>query len=776
MKRTIIFLQLLLAPLLCLANDYIRLSDGAVVSDRQEAKPQRTIEDVDDGILVTYQFDYVVKRQDDLYPSCSVLSLNGFVLNGEAMAPSIPLRFDKFVIPDPNLYNVSIVDSSFIEIPLEIAPARPPLFTNDDHEYTTDNVKPVAPFDGYFPANTIFSEANSFRNSFILDVRVTPVQYNYTNRKVRICRRLSYLINFNQPDMKKSKEMVLKSLETDPVVANSTLNPRSKRETQNRETTSTPIITPKLYIITASKHLEAVNKLAEWKRTKGFDVKISSKPSWVYIDIVDSILQTKSSVGIDYLLLVGDHGDVPGKFDAIEVNDTDYMYYTDYYYEYFGHNGCTSQYPGIAYGRIPVSTATESSVVVNKILNYETIPVTDTDFYDTGLHCAYFQDLSCDSYEDRRFVLTSEEIRNHMLQNGKNVDRVYYASQDVTPRYWSTVYGFNSPAQQLPNELLRENGFLWDGDSTQISGYINQGCHYVLFRDHGHPYRWGNPTFNVENIYNLHNGNKQPIVFSLCCWTGAFAQLDTCFAEAFLRKENGGAVGVYAAVSPSLSGYNDELALIMFDAIWPTPSFLYSFPNYPGWTMSLTNTPIYRLGDVLAQGLINMGSLYENYNVEYANYTRKIFHCFGDPTMDIRTEQPTHFRNVSVTTDNLNYYVSTTDTATVTFYNTITKDITSYCGTTVTHPYANGIRICLSAPNKIPYIQDGDTVCIQNETIAESTTYQANVIKVGRNVTSLKPVGDVYITNGQTTLIGNSIELNAGTTVSQGASLEIRNN
>ena len=64
---------------------------------------------------------------------------------------------------------------------------------------------------------------------------------------------------------------------------------------------------------------------------------------------------------------------------------------------------------------------------------------------------------------------------------------------------------------------------------------------------------------------------------------------------------------------------------------------------------------------------------------------------------------------------------------------------------------------------------------IQNETISETSTYHADQIKVGSNVTSLKPTGPVIITGGKTTLIGETVELNGETTINLGASLEIKN-
>ena len=57
----------------------------------------------------------------------------------------------------------------------------------------------------------------------------------------------------------------------------------------------------------------------------------------------------------------------------------------------------------------------------------------------------------------------------------------------------------------------------------------------------------------------------------------------------------------------------------------------------------------------------------------------------------------------------------------------------------------------------------------------QATTYHADHIKVGSNVTSLKPTGPVIISSGKTTLIGDTVQLEGETTIDLGAELEIKN-
>lgn len=88
----------------------------------------------------------------------------------------------------------------------------------------------------------------------------------------------------------------------------------------------------------------------------------------------------------------------------------------------------------IAVGRLSVTTASQALGVVNKIISYEDFG--NYSAYSTagGLHCAEFSDYDPrDSYEDRRFVRTSEDIITGMTGIGKSVQRIYNYNHRTEP-------------------------------------------------------------------------------------------------------------------------------------------------------------------------------------------------------------------------------------------------------------------------------------------------------------------------------------------------------
>ena len=787
MKRNAFLLFLLLTCQYGLGQQYLRLSDGAIdVNNRCTTMPTRTIEDVKDGIMVTYEFDYVSKNPDNIFPSSSILFFDGFGIGGIPEKPALPIKWDTFYIPSEKDYSINVIDSSYIELPIEIAPARPPMVNSSHSIYTSDNVPPIKPYVGFYPQNTIDSKINLYRKHPILDISINPIRYNYQQKRVVICKKISYLINFGI--VEKGKYDINNSdFKTDPLLSNIIMNPRKQTENEELDQlrSATQIATPKYLIITVPQFLDAVNKLADWKRTLGYNVEIISQTSWNEMSVKNAVVSSNQTSSISYLLIFGDFSDVPGKYITRSVLTTDgyktYQFYTDYHY------GCISSddYADIRRGRISASSLTEANTIVDKIINYERRPNTTPSFYQTGLNCAYFQDDNyldslgniikpIDGYEDRRFTLTSEEIRDHMLQQGKTINRVYYAKPEVTPMYWKIDdYGMASQTP-IPNELLRSNNFLWNGNNIDIRNSINNGVLYAIYSGHGGVTLWGNPCFAYTNIDLLNNGNKLPIVFSIACLTGRYNQ-GTCFAEAFLRKAGGGCAGIFAASEESFSGYNDAMALAMFEAIWPSPSFIKTFPC--GSTpITIATTPIYKLGNLLDHGLNAIQTIYSGRPEDYVLHIKEIFHCFGDPAMEMYTDVPTPFTNVSITKNNGNTIVSVGENATITFFNRTTGTITSFYGNNVTYPNDNNIQVCISAHNKIPYIKEAGCLYIQDETISNNSTYHADQIKVGSNVTSLMPTGPVIVTNGKTTLIGDTVELNGETTIELGAEFEIKSN
>lgn len=761
-KITLLFISTFIG-ITGVAQRTLDLNTLKMEKEMKSSLPSRSVEATLGGVRVTYHFNNINLLDDPIFQGASMTKIEGFWPNNEVGEPSFLSRWDTFVVPDKNA-TVALVDSSYIEYNLMLSPARPILSNNNYEAYSRENVKPIKKYIGYLPSSVISAtRQNSYRNQDLLEVCISPIQYDSEKKKVKVFKEIVYEIHYNSP-LSGNKSVKDDVIYDDPFLSNVTVN-ASQWTSMVPKTASTGAswVNKEHYlIVTVPKYSEAANRLAEWKRVLGFKVHVAMQPYWTTSSVKDSVMSAYNTNNTAYLLIIGGHNDVPAQISHL-MN----THVTDLYYGCVG----TGYTPSIHRGRLLVNTASDANVVVDKIISYEKNPVTIESMYNTGVHCAFFDNGTPSGYEARRYVLTSERIRDYMLQLGKTVRRVYYAFPTVSPTNWNNSAFANGEA--IPTELRRP-WFAWDGDSTDITSYINQKAFYVLYRGHGDVQNWYAPHYTTNNIETLSNGAALPVVFSICCSTGKFDEA-YCFCEAFLRKENGGCVAIFGSTEDGATAINDVLAEGMFDAIWPTSAL---WPSLPGCNV-ISNpapTPTYRLGQILDQGLRRAEEAFLGTSLStYSKHIHELYHCFGDPSMMIHTNTPTSFANASIQRLNGTIYVDTGgEMATITYHNKQTGSSVSYYGTSHTYPDNPKLTICISAHNKIPYIDDG-TLYIQNQSFASDSHHENDIIKVGNSVTSTLPQGDVNFLQGTHVLKGNSIELYPGTKVSVGAVLDVSN-
>jgi hypothetical protein len=370
-------------------------------------------------------------------------------------------------------------------------------------------------------------------------------------------------------------------------------------------------------IITHPLFYNQSKELGEWKHKKGLmtklvnitDIGSTSEDLRQYIqDAYDTWDPCPS-----YFLLVGDDEHIPTNYMSSAASDL-----------WYATVGGIDYYPDLYYGRISVDTVYQADTVMQKILTYERNPPSESSYYSDFTVAAYFQDDENDGYETRRFVRTSEEVRDYLLSEGYNGERIYVTEPYINPTHYNNGYYGNG--EPLPAELLRPT-FAWDGDAADIINAIESGIFVLNHRDHGMESGWGDPYFTTSDFSSFSNGELLPVVFSLNCLTGRFDGYES-FCEEFLRKDDGGAVAAFGATRISYSGYNDYLGRGFYDAQWP------DFDQDVGG-----DTPLYSLGEILNYGKTYMANTWGD-PWGYERLTFELFHVFGDPSMEIWTAFP----------------------------------------------------------------------------------------------------------------------------------------
>ena len=767
---------------------------GTFVGESSAEPPERRVSVSPDGVTVTYEFKHAVVLSDPDVADHYLWRISGFghsVVPGE---PDVPVRWDSFALPEGCAsFTVSVLESACVDVPLRLSPARA---SQPEGKESPAVVPDIAPYEGWFPREVVETgEVRVYRGRSVAEVGVYPVRYDWKNGVVRACSKIVYRVTFGEGGLRSAPEGRIAP--DDSFLDNTTLNGNVGAAGYEalRSAGHTGFEGKDYLILSTPEFEEAVRRLADWKRTLGFGVHTRLRGDWTPERIKSAVKEVyRSAPSLYYLLIVGDHDDVPAEDMARTIVDQNggkrsYQYVTDYYYACMDGEG--DVLADLYRGRLPVSTATEAMTVVDKIIRYERNPVRDAAFYDTGLHCAYFEDEISrfpsagrgDGIEDRRFTLTSEEIRNYILSKGKEIHRVYYYEHDkqdsLAPKYWNLKqYAWG---EEIPEEL-QDSNFNWKGNASDIMRHIDEGTFYLLYRGHGQYTHWENPQFTVDDVRALSNGARLPVVFSITCLTGRF-QEGTCLAETFIRNRNGGAVAVYASTETSYSGYNDAMVIGMFDAIWPDPGVDSKLYNFLGMTTSpsrLRETT--RLGEILDQGLRRMeetwGQSWRGNSIS-TQFTREIFHCFGDPGMRIYTDVPTEFKKLSITCDVYKVRVDLGSGAgDIAFYDERTEEIRFYTGRSAEYSGdPRHVRVCVSGHNKIPFIGCPvfpDIYYIQNETVQGPKHYKSDVIRAGSQVTDDKPSGEVVFDGGEIKVSGHRLILDRGTTIKPGTKFEVQ--
>jgi hypothetical protein len=588
--------------------------------------------------------------------------------------PKVPVIRRYLEIPyDVNYLTVEILyaDPEILS-GYNVYPAQQPLldietdeileFVRDEKTYTTD---------AFYPADIAeVGESAIMRGHRITSLALFPVQFNPVKKQLRVYSKIEVRINYDRPaqieGIKERLDSEAFELLCKVLLLNYRLRPRIFEAIGNPPSVD-------YLIITHADFETDVKPLADWKEKKGLRTKIVKRSDICTnadpLDDADEIAKYLQDAYDNwnppptYVLLVGDSDFIPTHYRTVHPGEDRWgnLYHggnrtaTDLYYSTLDGS---DRFPDIFVGRISVDTAAQTTTIVNKIIDYEKNPQTNAAFYNDISVSAFFQDTDdagtlfneSDGFEDRRFVLTSEEIRDFLLGQGYAVERIYNTDSAVNPTNYNN--GDYDAGVPLPA------GIPWNGNTARITNAFNGGRFIITHRDHGGSRNywderpawangqrqgafdgWDEPRFTTANVPGLNNANELPVVFSMNCQTGWFdGETDPyntwnfeCFCEELLRHQNGGAVAVFGATRNSFSGYNDDLIRGFIDAIWPN------------FDPTMTSGAMFELGQVLVYGKVHMAvtpkPAWGDPNLELTEFEE--FHLFGDPEMWIWTQQPT---------------------------------------------------------------------------------------------------------------------------------------
>lgn len=698
---------------------HIDLSTGELTNSIATV-PIREITYMDNGIGIKYKIQSISLNQSYDSESITKWEIPGFTTRLQENEAKLPIRIDKFNIPEH--YNVELTFNveSYSDFHSEIEFTSDVNFSNEIYPLQT-NIKDCS-YNLLKQQPVYIKEIETFRGYKIISVEVSPTIYYPDEQRLRVITSLSYDLTY-----KESSAAILSTQTQEPQSINSfaigdlsmpIINPSHAIENKTNNGGEIDIAGPNgrdYLIITHKSFKDAADKLARWKRRLGYNVTVTTNLLWTNEKIQNTInLAYKATPKLTYILLLGDSSFLPPYMDVITKTSSSYTCDYNYAYDYkFGcMDGDDDWLSEFSIGRIPVSDIEEADAVIDKIINYEFFPPQDPTIFQNVVSCAYLEDTNNDNAEDRRFLRTAEELYSYISNNlYKTVKRLYKRQRATTNYYSKTYYKY----EEIPSELIASN--IWNANASNIASAINNGACMFFYNGHGTESGLTNVDFKLSSLRLLTN-TFQPVFFCPACLTGAYHFLETTktpirsFAQDILKLKDAGASAIFASSCMSYVLFEDAFQLGIIDAICPPytmqpPIFgnVSSSPQY-----NLRTLKYHRLGDIFTHALTRMVEWNNPYDTYGQKYHKKVLQLFGDPTMPLYWKQPKPIDGILVYRPNnlIKTYIPV-DGCTITYFNEFTGEI--FFNSNVSKGYSyfdtnnpDVFTITVTSPDRVPYV------------------------------------------------------------------------
>lgn len=479
---------------------------------------------------------------------------------------------------------VKNVEYKDVKLNHPILPSRGVIFRNenpDDIPYLIDSNSLV---DAFYPAEVAtLSEAFIIRDVRGATTSFSPFQYNPITKTLRVYSEIEVaLVKNDEKAVNVLDKTTAPVAEMVSVYKDVFVNFKSDvyplPYSQNGE----------LLVITTQRDENTIERYIDWKRAIGFKV---------YKEVVEQGTNVKDIIkeryeenpNILYVQLVGDWADIKSD-NSIDDSPTD------------PKMGCVAgddNFPDLIIGRFSCSSKEELDIQIDKTINYEKNPNVEPSWRTSFCGIASHEGPGDDNEIDSVHVI-----------------RIY--DQRLNP--------------QLNYDTFHRN-FANRAQISDIKQQIEDGVSAIAYCGHGSSTSWSTSGFSNTSINGLNNGDKLPFIVSVACLNGAYHNASDCFAEAWLKKENGGAVvALMSTISqawvPPMRGQD-----YFFDII----SGGFDYDEYNGQQGFNTSEQRFNWGAVVLNAFsLMLTESQGNYDVE----TVHTWCTFGDVTLQLFTDVP----------------------------------------------------------------------------------------------------------------------------------------
>lgn len=407
---------------------------------------------------------------------------------------SIQLPADK----DVEISDVALESESSFTVNYPLLPSRGVIYRHQDPSAIPYRIAPESQQDALYPSEFVTMESPYI----VRDVRGTtvhfyPFQYNAATNTVTFHRKVTVTLRENN------------HAATNPLTH---VNPTPVREAiglyqsmfLNYEPSRQALAQGEkgdIFVFTTAAYEDAADAYVQWKKEMGYNVtkEVVSNNATLATSIQSAYNDNNNLM---YVQLFGD-------WDNIKTTTITADYSTAPADPKTGCVAGNDNRPDIAIGRFSCSSNAQALVQVNKAINYEKNPNMDAGWRETFIGIGSSEGSGNGDDGEIDYV---------------HVQRIY--SERLDPFTYDTengCYGDNSTASTLAN-------------------YVNAGASTIAYCGHGAETYFVTTNYNNNNVNASTNGDRLPFVVAVACVNGKFNQSGDCFAEAWLKKENGGAV------------------------------------------------------------------------------------------------------------------------------------------------------------------------------------------------------------------------------------------
>ena len=573
-----------------------------------------------------WNVDTIKVNNAELFTKINFLASTTIKQKGWAELPIINTAIQ---LPSKENFEVKNITPTYVEIQLglPLLPSRGTIYRNQKPSEIPYQIDPNSLVDEFYPKSNI-----SIASPFIVrDVRGTvisfyPFQYNAVTKILKVCTKIVVRGECN------TKSAAINPLLTTKNYINEDENALYKsifvnyNDAGNSAKSSLGNKTlhhgqyGDILVIYTSRDQSTIQPYIQWKREKGFNVSelLVSTGTNVATNIQNAY---NSNPNLMYVQLVGDWPDIKSPTTAAYDE-----YYSKVNYGSDPYMGCVAggdNYPDIAIGRFSCNNTTQLQIQIDKTINYEKTPDMTAGWHETFIGIG--SDEGNGSGDDGEVDYTHiQRIYSERLQN----------------------FTYNQHKQNYAPSATK----------TALAGYINSGASTIAYCGHGANDQFVTTTYSSTDVDNSTNGNKLPFVMAVACVNGEFYNFkkntaNECFAEHWLRKQNGGAVLYLGSTINQPWTPPQKIQDYFYDIL--IGGYNYSVGN--GYTTSEQRT---FWGAIVTNAFV-LG--YTEDNSSDMLETIKTWTTFGDASLQLRTKQP-----VTITSSSTSLMIGANFTTTIT--------------------------------------------------------------------------------------------------------------